>query len=65
MFTDSYYSETFFFLWKYILNYLTFEIREFDRRRNEYKDAFTNEFFVKKADLTSLRRFILTIGDIL
>ena len=56
-------SNTFFFLWKYIFNELTCEISEFDIRRNEYKDALTNEFFVKKAALASLRKFILTVGD--
>ena len=56
-------AQSFFFLWKYIFNDLTCEISEFDIRRNEYKDALTNEFFVKKAALASLRKFILTVGD--
>ena len=57
-------SKTFLFLWKYIFCESSCEIDEFLlANRNEYKDALTNEFFVKKAALASLRKFVLSCGQ--
>ena len=57
-------ANTFFFLWKYIFSESSCDINEYNLNiSNEYKDALITEFFIKKAALASLRKFILSCTD--
>ena len=56
-------SKTFFFLWKYIFSKKSCELNEYDLLKKEFKEALVTEFFVKKAALASLRKFIVSVGD--
>ena len=55
--------KTFLFLWRYVFSDTACDVDEFALNKNEYKDALTNEFFVKKAALASLRKFVLSVGQ--
>jgi len=52
-----------FQLWKYIFNDTSCLVDENELQKPEYREALLSEFFIKKAALSALRKFILASYD--
>lgn len=56
-------SKSLFQLWKYAFSEQGCNLSDADISKSEYRESLISEFFIKKAALSSLRKFILTASD--